>query len=155
MKNDLSVSSPLQQYRRWPCQSLCSGRERGPLLSQRPGLKVSMDLWTYPMIIPQAVSCEGGGWGVAGWLRGRPFLDKKRRKTHWMMRERWEVKSLDWKAQIMRSACRSSVLKSIHTIHALGCQVLTATPDNPPDPRPYSDSFLHCRPFWLSVINFH
>lgn len=36
----------------------------GPLLSQRPGLKVSMDLWTYPMIIPQAVSCEEG-WGVS------------------------------------------------------------------------------------------
>lgn len=82
VKNDLSVSSPLQQYRRWPCHSLCSGRVRGPLLSQRPGLKVNMDLWTYPMIIPRAVSCEGWG-GVGG-----------RWKTDQMMRARWEVKSL-------------------------------------------------------------
>lgn len=54
----------------------------------------------------------------------------------------------DWKAQITRSACRSSVLKSIHTIHALGCQVLTA----PPHLQPYSDSLLHRSPFWLSII---
>lgn len=61
VKNDLSVSSPLQQYRCWPRHSLCSGRVRGPLLSQRLRLKVSMDLWTYPMIIPWAMSCEVGG----------------------------------------------------------------------------------------------
>lgn len=40
----------------------------------------------------------------------------------------------DWKAQITRSACRSSVLKSIHTIHALGCHVFAAPPDHPPPP---------------------
>lgn len=61
----------------------------------------------------------------------------------------------DWKAQITRSACRSSISKSIHTILALGCQVRTAPhhPQNTPlDFIPYSFSLLHRSPFWLSII---
>lgn len=58
---------------------------------------------------------------------GGVFLHEKDRAKHAEWWERWEVKSLqDWKAQIIRSACRSSVLKSIYTIHALGCQVHAA-----------------------------
>lgn len=123
------------------CHSLCSGGERGPLLSQRPGLKVNMDLWTYPMIIPWAVSCDGGvnRGGKAG---GRPFLyekkkrerEKNRANDEREMRSKKIVFRRGWKAQITRSACRSSVLKSIHTIHALGCHVLAAPPDHPPSP---------------------
>lgn len=130
MKNDLSVSSPFQQYRRWPRHSLCSGRERGPLLSQSPRLKVSMDLWTYPMIIPRAVSCEEGLGGVI------PTREREKNRANYEseMRNKKLAFRKDWKAQIMRSACRSSVLKSIYTIHALGCQVHTAPcrPRNPP-----------------------
>lgn len=128
MKNDLSVSSPLQQYRRWPRHSLCSGRERGPILSQRPGSEVSMDLWTYPMIIPRAVSCEGGG-GIS--IQER---EKNRANDESEMRSKKLAFRKDWKAQITRSSCRSSILKSIHTILALGCQVRTAPhhPQNTP-----------------------
>lgn len=60
----------------------------------------------------------------------------------------------DWKAQIMRSACRSSVLKSIHTIHAQGHQGLTSSPLTitsflPQIPWPFQ-CFLSRRP--LAVI---
>lgn len=150
MKNDLSVSVPLQQYRRWPRHSLCSGRERGPLLYQRPGLKVSVDLWTYPMIIPRAVSCEGEEEGLC--------MRKREKRGKWWERESRSKKLAfrkDWKAQITRSACRSSVLKSIHTILALGCQVLSAPPD--PSlfhqyPEPYSVSLPRRSLLCLSII---
>lgn len=144
VKNDLSVSSPLQQYRRWPCHSLCSGRVRGPLLSQRPGLKVNMDLWTYPMIIPRAVSCEG--WGGVG---GRWFLYKKKRKTDQMMRARWEVKSL----HLGRTGRHRS--RDQHAGHLFWNPFTRFMPwvvKSLLPPPPYSDSLLHRSPFWLSII---
>lgn len=39
------------------------------------------------------------------------------------MRNKESAFQKDWKAQITGSTRRSSVFKSIHTIHALGCQV--------------------------------
>lgn len=77
------------------------------------------------------------------------------------MREK--IKSLhlgkDSEAQIIRSARRSSVFKSIYTIHALGCGVHSAPcccPRNPPThtphPRPYSVFLLSCISFCLSLI---
>lgn len=88
-------------------------------------------------------------WGV-GWGGGEVISiqekEKNRPNDESEMRSKKLAFRKDWKAQITRSACRSSILKSIHTIHALGCQVLTAPPP------PYSDSLLHRSPFWLSII---
>lgn len=71
MKNDLSVSGLGQQYRRWPASLYAQAEPtRAPLLYQRLGSKVNMDLWTYPMIIPGAVSCEAGVNRAGGGERG-------------------------------------------------------------------------------------
>ena len=59
-----------------PATLYAQAENGAPFLSQRPGWKVSMDLWTYPKIIPRAVSCEGKGREVGG---GK-FLYKKERK---------------------------------------------------------------------------
>lgn len=90
--------------------------------------------------------------------RGVGVLYENGRNTDRMMRGRWEVKRLafrmDWKAQIMRSARRSSVFKSIYTIHALGCQV-RAAPRHPTTLPPSISQALHfstANPFWFSII---
>lgn len=93
------------------------------------------------MIIPWAVSCEGREG------EGGDFYTRKREKNRPNDERETRSKELafrkDWKAQIMRSARRSSVLKSIYTIHALGCQVHTADPRTPTYPEPYSAFLLH------------
>lgn len=73
--------------------------ERAPLLPPRPGSEVNMDLWTYPMIIPGAVSCEagvnragggerGGGGGGGRFYRRRREEGRQKKEAERMMRER-------------------------------------------------------------------
>lgn len=58
--------------------TLYAQAENGALfLSHRPGWKVSMDFWTYPKIIPRAVSCEGKGREVGG----EDFYTRKRENS--------------------------------------------------------------------------
>ena len=91
-------------------------------------------------------------WGGGISIRER---EKNRANDESEMRSKGLAFRKDWKAQITRSACRSSVLKSIHTIFALGCQVRAAphhAKNTPSDFIPYSVSLLHRSPFWLSII---
>lgn len=126
---------PRQQYRCRPRRSLCPGSEQGPLLSQRPGLKASMDLWTYPMIIPWAMSCEGGdGMSADGMMRET---------------ERWNVKRLH-----LGRTGREKIMRSMCYLHdsALGCRLHTA-PRSPGPPAPrYAVLLLGRSLFWLSII---
>lgn len=71
----------------------------------------------------------GGGGGIS--IQER---EKNRANDESEMRSKKLAFRKDWKAQITRSSCRSSILKSIHTILALGCQVRTAPhhPQNTP-----------------------
>lgn len=62
---------------------------------------------------------------------GEDSIGRKEEKTDQMMRSKKRAFRRDWKAQITRSARRSSVLKSIHRIHAQGLQVLTPHPPPP------------------------
>lgn len=102
------------------------------------------------------LGCVMWGRGGGGLRRCDFYMRERKKQTRWW--ERDENKKLafrkDWEAEIMRSACRSSVLKSIYTIHALGCQVHTAPccPRNPSVSQPLQCFLPHRSPFWLSII---
>lgn len=49
-----------------PAALYASAGNRAPFYNRDRGLKVSMDLWTCPVMIPRAVSCEWGETSIRG-----------------------------------------------------------------------------------------
>lgn len=148
MKNDLSVSGPGQQYRRWPATLYAQAERTGaPLLSQRPGSEVNMDLWTYPMIIPRAVSCEAGVNRAGGGERGGGGHFYKGGREEEKGRGEKKSRASDEGEMRSKKACIYKALRGpdheismqvicsgIHSHHS--CPGLSCPPLTPPSPPP-------------------